>query len=187
MALVVRLARRMRTLQRELTSPEAKRRRPSLVRTTKATAGAHGTNRRATRGRRCPHRLFGASPGFHGPMPVTSVLAESSDRRGGQSDVSQVLEKGWIQRVLVDNKSVAEIGERHLVCLGLERFGAKSTRQTSKTRRPITVTGGKLRARGKGASSVWSSTISVYGPQTSQPKSWNQPNQRRPGSRNRGL
>lgn len=42
-------------------------------------------------------------------MPDTSVLAESSERRGGPSDVSQVLEKDWIQRVLVDNKSVAEI------------------------------------------------------------------------------
>jgi hypothetical protein len=79
-------------------------------------------------------------------IPVTSVLEDSGVRRGDQPDASQVLEKGWILRVLVDNKSVAEIGERHLVCLGLERFGAKSTRQTSQTWRPITVTGGKLRA-----------------------------------------
>jgi len=61
--------------------------------------------------------------------------------------------------VLVDNKSVAEIGERHLVCLGSERFGERARVRPVRARRPITVTGGRPGAYSKGASPVWSSTI----------------------------
>jgi hypothetical protein len=61
--------------------------------------------------------------------------------------------------VLVDNKSVAEIGERHLVCHGFERFGERARVRRARVRRPITVTGGTPGARSKGASPVWSSTI----------------------------
>jgi hypothetical protein len=61
--------------------------------------------------------------------------------------------------VLVDNKSVAEIGERHLVCHGFERFGERARVRRARVRRPITVTGGTPGACSKGASTVWSSTI----------------------------
>jgi hypothetical protein len=60
-----------------------------------------------------------ASPrSFTVPTPARACWAKGSDRRGGQAGESQSLVNGWIPRVLVDNKSVAEIGEKHLVWRG---------------------------------------------------------------------
>jgi hypothetical protein len=60
-----------------------------------------------------------ASPrSFTVPTPARACWAKGSDRRGGQAGESQSLVIGWIPRVLVDNKSVAEIGEKHLVWRG---------------------------------------------------------------------
>jgi hypothetical protein len=50
--------------------------------------------------------------------PARACWAKGSDRRGGQADVSRSLANGWIPWVLVDNKSVAEIGEKHLAWRG---------------------------------------------------------------------
>lgn len=52
--------------------------------------------------------------------------------------------------MLVDNKLVAEIGERHLVSAGSQSPEAQAeevggTSETSLSRRPITLNGGKLR------------------------------------------
>jgi len=129
------------------------------VRIALVTAGALGTNRGAARGRRCLHGLSGAIPELRRSDPSTSMLGDGGEGRGGQAGVSQTLENGWIQRVLVDNKSVAEIGERHLVCLGSARFGEWARVRPARAGRPITVTGGKPGACSKGASTVWSSTI----------------------------
>ena len=123
------------------------------------TAGAFGTNRRATRGWRCLHGLSDVTPELRRSDPSTSVLGDGGEGRGGQAGESQTLENGWIQRVLVDNKSVAEIGEKHLVCLGSVRFGERARVRPTRAGRPITVTGGKPGACGKGASTVRSSTI----------------------------
>lgn len=90
------------------------------------TAGAFGTNRRAARGWKCLHGLSDVTPELLCPDPSASVLGDGGERRGDQAGETQTLENGWIQRVLVDNKSVAEIGERHLVCLGSERFGERA-------------------------------------------------------------
>jgi hypothetical protein len=129
------------------------------VRIALATAGAFGTNRRAARGWRCLHGLSDVTPEPVRSEPSTSKLGDGGEQRGGQAGESQTLENGWIQRVLVDNKSVAEIGERHLVCLGSERFGERERVRRARAGRPITVTGGKPGACSKGASTVWSSTI----------------------------
>jgi hypothetical protein len=129
------------------------------VRVVLVTAGAFGTNRRAARGWRCLHGLSDVTPKLRRSDPSTSMLGDGGERRGGQAGESQTLESGWIQRVLVDNKSVAEIGERHLVCLGSERFGERARVRRARAGRPITVTGGKPGACSKGASTVWSSTI----------------------------
>jgi hypothetical protein len=88
---------------------------------------------------------YSASPrSFVVPTPARACWTRGSDRRGGQAGESQSLVNEWIPWVLVDNKSVAEIGERHLVRRGLRPFRRESTRHTSMIRRPITVTGGKL-------------------------------------------
>jgi hypothetical protein len=129
------------------------------VRIALVTAGAFGTNRRAARGRRCLHGLSGVTLELLRSDPSPGRLGDGGERGGGQSGESQTLENGWIQRVLVDIKSVAEIGERHLVCLGSERFGERARVRRARARRPITVTGGKPGACSKGASTVWSSTI----------------------------
>jgi hypothetical protein len=55
---------------------------------------------------------------FTVPTPARACWAKGSDRRVGQAGESQSLVNGWIPWVLVDNKSVAEIGERHLVWRG---------------------------------------------------------------------
>jgi hypothetical protein len=47
-----------------------------------------------------------------------------------------------IWRVLVDNKSIAEIGDKCLSLGGRRLFGIAGTTRDSKKRRPITVTGG---------------------------------------------
>jgi hypothetical protein len=122
----VRLVQRNTTPTHGLTSPEPKRRRPTGENCDSVTAGAFGTNRRAARGRKCLHGLSGVTPDLHRHKPGTSVLGYGGDRRGDQPGESQTLENGWIQRVLVDNKSVAEIGEKHLVCHGSARFGERA-------------------------------------------------------------
>jgi hypothetical protein len=55
---------------------------------------------------------------FTVPTPARACWAKGSDRRGGQVGESRSLASGWIPWVLVDNKSVAEIGDRHLVRRG---------------------------------------------------------------------
>jgi len=62
---------------------------------------------------------YSASPqSFTAPTPARVCWVKGSDRRGGRAGESQSLVSGWIPWVLVDNKSVAEIGERHLVWRG---------------------------------------------------------------------
>jgi hypothetical protein len=119
----IRLVQRTKTPTHELTPPESKRRRPS------------GENRDLSRlARSAPtDALLEVGNAFTGypalprvftvPNPVRACWATGGKRRGDQAGESQALENGWIQRVLVDNKSVAEIGEKHLVCLGSTRFG----------------------------------------------------------------
>jgi hypothetical protein len=59
---------------------------------------------------------YSASPrSFTVPTPARACWAKGSDRRGDQAGENQALVNGWIPWVLVDNKLVAEIGERHLV------------------------------------------------------------------------
>lgn len=79
-----------------------------------ATAGVRGTNCHVTRGRECLRATRQPPRIFIVPTPARACWAKGSDRRGGQSGESQALESVWIHRVLVDNKSVAEIGKRHL-------------------------------------------------------------------------
>jgi hypothetical protein len=99
---------------------------------------------------------YPASPrSFTVPTPARACRVKGSDRRGGQAGENQPLVNAWISWVLVDNKSVAEIGEKHLVWCGFSALRALpasagtsqrrlSTRHTSTARRPITVTGGEL-------------------------------------------
>jgi len=48
----------------------------------------------------------------------------------------------WIWRVRVDNKSIAEIGDKCLALGGRQLFGIAGATRDSKKWRPITVTGG---------------------------------------------
>jgi hypothetical protein len=49
------------------------------------------------------------------------------DGSGGRNGVSPTLENGRIPRVLVDNKSAAEIGEKGLLLVGKRRLGATAS------------------------------------------------------------
>lgn len=153
----IRLVQRTKTPTHELTPPEPKRRRPSGE-----SRARHGWRVRHQPARcsrsEMPSRAIRRHPGASPSNPSTSTLGEGGEQRGDQAGEIQTLENGWIQRVLVDIKSVAEIGERHLVCLGSERFGERARVRRARAGRPITVTGGKPGACSKGASTVWSST-----------------------------
>jgi hypothetical protein len=62
---------------------------------------------------------YSTSPrSFTVQTPARACWAKGSDRRGGQAGESRSLVNGWIPWVLVDNKSVAEIGEKHLAWRG---------------------------------------------------------------------
>lgn len=154
----IRLVQRPTKPRHELTSPETKRRRPSGENRARHGWRVRHQPARCSRSE-MPSRAIRRHPGEHRPESGTSRPGDGGERRGDQAGESQPLENGWIQRVLVDNKSVAEIGERHLVCHGFERFGERARVRPARVRRPITVTGGTPGACGKGASTVWSSTI----------------------------
>jgi hypothetical protein len=64
---------------------------------------------------------------------------------GGRTGESPTLKNRRIQQVLVDNKLVAEIGNRCLLLQGRQRSGADDTKRSSERQRPIAVTGGKLK------------------------------------------
>lgn len=123
------------------------------------TAGARGTSRRVTRGRGClraTRRRPGASL-FR--TQYGRAGRQGSDRRGGQAGESRSLASGWISWVLVDNKSVAEIGERHLVQRGYAslRRDVHSVHQRESASHHRD--GREAGARGKGARTVWSWAI----------------------------
>lgn len=103
---------------------------------------------------------YSASPrSFTVPTPARACWAKGSDRRGGQAGESQSLANGWIPWVLVDNKSVAEIGERHLVWRGpgsLRRVGHAAHQRDSASHHRD---GREAGERGKGARAVRSLTI----------------------------
>lgn len=77
---------------------------------------------------------------------------------GGCAGESPAPESWQIQRVLVDNKSVAEIGDRCLPLEGLRRFGVAGTTWGSALGRSIPVTGGWL----EGATRVSRRLVSYF-------------------------
>jgi hypothetical protein len=103
---------------------------------------------------------YSASPrSFTVPTPARACWTRGSDRRGGQAGESRSLASGWIPWVLVDNKSVAEIGEKHLVWRGpgsLRRVGHAAHQRDSASHHRD---GREAGACGKGARAVRSFTI----------------------------
>jgi hypothetical protein len=193
--LTVRLTQRKRTPTRGLTPPETKRRRPSGDGQRTVTAGVRGTNRHVTRGRGCLRATafgwcpkgYSASPRrFTVQTPARACWAKGSDHRGGQADASRSLASGWIPWVLVDNKSVAEIGEKHLVWRGsrsLRReWHAVHEHDSASHHRD----GREAGACSKGARAVRSLT-NQFMTRRHPGLGRDQSNRRRPGSRNREL
>lgn len=103
---------------------------------------------------------YSASPrSFTVPTPARACWAKGSDRRGGQAGESQSLVNEWIPWVLVDNKSVAEIGERHLVWRGLSSLRREEHAVHQHDSASHHRDGREAGACGKGARTVRSFTI----------------------------
>jgi hypothetical protein len=88
-------------------------------------------------------RLLDATVEAVGPTFAQACVRRGRGGSGGQHGASPALENEVISRVLVDNKSVAEIGKRCLL-FSSSNVSAWLFERSSELRQPITVTGGWL-------------------------------------------
>jgi hypothetical protein len=147
---IVRFARRDKTSTRKLTPP--KKNRGGL------RGGENGDEPRLVWRHQSLHHSGSEMPSGYPVLPRTTACTNTAqaccgragEGRGGCRGESLARESWWVSGVLVDNKLVAEIGERHLVSAGSQSLEAQAegvggTSETSPSRRPITLNGGKLR------------------------------------------
>jgi len=151
--LTVRLTQRKRTPTRGSTPPETKRRRPSGDGQRTVTAGVRGTNRHVTRGRgRLRATAFGWCPKGYSASPRRFLFRPQHGRAGQRAAIDGVVRPtrfgrsrmGGSQGCSLTTSRLQRLVRSILCGAGRARFGENGTRHTSTTRRPITVTGGKL-------------------------------------------